>query len=155
MKSKANKSTDSILIIVILVLCIFIIYTSFSKMHTQSPTIIPAEKKVVVTNHILPPRRRINIQTRGELPAYKNIGYVSNKNNENEVLSLYGRPTYRGSQNWNYYTMHEGIRIPIEECDRSKGCREKYEGDKVNIDAMGDNYEIRLYKDDEPRYIPF
>ena len=132
MKSKVSKKDDNMVMFIIAILlgCIayFVMHNTFRK----------AKKNTILYKndlHIIhPPRKRINIPTRGELPAYKNIGYLYNvkSSSENEVLSLYGRPTYRGSNKWNYYTMHEGVRIPIENCDKSRGCEEKYQGDNAN-----------------------
>ena len=51
--------------------------------------------------------------------------------------------------------MHEGVRIPIENCNKARGCREKYNGDQVNVEALNADFKIGLYKDDAPRYIPY
>ena len=51
--------------------------------------------------------------------------------------------------------MHDGVRIPIETCDQSRGCDEKYDGDIVNVEPLGGNYVVKVYDDDAPRYIPY
>ena len=47
----------------------------------------------------------INIRTRGEPSEYQNIGTLTNVSESNDVKPLYGRRTYRGSNEWNYYTL--------------------------------------------------
>ena len=51
----------------------------------------------------------INIRTRGEPSEYQNIGTLTNASMSNDVKPLYGRRTYRGSNEWNYYTLLNDI----------------------------------------------
>lgn len=111
------------------------------------------------------PRREINIPTRGVHPRYQQIGYLSSDEHgdiqRNNILPLYGRRTYNGSSNWNYYTKTEaGVKIPLSmdgrDCsDDIPGCRELYDGDAVNIPALDGEYSVKLYNVGAPRYIPF
>lgn len=152
---KKNNIQNHTIFAMFIVLGFVIIYTMKNKRHDRfinKPTII--SNREIIT-YVPEPSRRINIPTRGDLPAYKNVGFIANNKADHEVLSLYGRPTYRGSQNWNYYTMHEGVRVPIENCERSRGCQEKMNGDSVNIDSLGSQYKINVYEHDAPRYIPY
>ena len=147
MKAKTNST---LLIIIIILGCTYFISKSIQE-RQQRKVIVYSEPKYI--HH----RRLINTPSRGELPPYKNIGYISN-NKENEdikVLSLYGRPTYNGSNKWNYYTMHEGVRIPIENCGKVRGCNEKYNGDNIKVNEFFSDFNVQLYKDDAPRYIPY
>src|SRR5210317_1679642 len=52
------------------------------------------------------PRRdtRINIPTRGAPPEYQQVGILTDENNPENIKPLYGRQTYRGSNQWNYFT---------------------------------------------------
>lgn len=157
-KGKSPKQSESIALgLAMVLLCGTVFYIVTQK---KNNVIIHHKQYVHPTPPPPPPPRafrRINVPSRGEPPAFKNVGYISNtnKNSDVEVLSLYGRPTYRGSDNWNYYTMHEGVRVPVENCDRTRGCREKYDGDKVNVGALNSDFQIGLYNDDAPRYIPY
>lgn len=146
MKAKPNST---ILIAIVILGCTYIISKAIQE--KQRKVIVYSEPKYI--HH----HRRINIPTRGELPPYKNIGYISNNKEDEDlrVLSLYGRPTYNGSNKWNYYTMHEGVRIPIENCGKVRGCNEKYNGDNVKVDELFSDFNVQLYKDDAPRYIPY
>ena len=162
MKRKINKSNSSQLLSMILLVGCFgmLLYIIQSNNDQDESKTIITKERVIEKSVPMPilPKRRINIHTRGEPPSYKNVGYISHDNeteNDINVLSLYGRPTYRGSNKWNYYTMHDGVRIPIETCDKSRGCDEKYDGDVVNVEPLGGNYVVKVYDDDAPRYIPY
>lgn len=161
MGKRVNKSDDNITMFIIAILLGMIVYFVMQN-HTHKPNTNVMFRNVYrdtnkVNHNIAIQPRRINIPTRGELPAFKNIGYLhnANQNSDNELLALYGRPTYRGSDKWNYYTMHEGVRVPVENCDKPRGCKEKYQGDGAVVDALGENFKVGLYKDDAPRYIPY
>lgn len=161
MKKKINKSSSQLISVFLLLGCFgMLLYIIQSRNGQDESKTIITKERVIEKSVPIPvlPKRRINIHTRGEPPSYKNVGYISHDNqseNEIEVLSLYGRPTYRGSNKWNYYTMHDGVRIPIETCDKSRGCDEKYDGDVVNIEPLGGDYAVKVYDDDAPRYIPY
>ena len=47
---------------------------------------------------------RINVPTRGEPPSYQQVGILTNTDDGENVKPLYGRQTYRGSNQWNYFT---------------------------------------------------
>ena len=151
---KKSNQKDNTFSIIIIILLICILYRLFNKNEKQTKQIV-----VLPSQHTpLFPKRRINIPTRGEPPSYKSIGFLVNKNkntHDDNILSLYGRPTYRGSSNWNYYTIYDGIRIPVGQCGNTKGCREKFNGETIRVNALHDDFTIRMYKDNGPRYIPY
>lgn len=111
------------------------------------------------------PRREINIPTRGAPPGYQQIGYLSSEQHGdiqiNNIVPLFGRRTYNGSNNWNYYTRTEaGVKIPLSmdgrDCsDDIPGCKELYDDDRVNIDILDGDYKVKLYNVGAPRYIPY
>lgn len=163
MKGGKKMKFDAMSFIVI-VLCAAMIYMILISKKVQlepesEPDII--YKETIIKQTEAPHYRRINIPSRGEMPAFKNIGYISNNNDQSgdkDVLPLYGRPIYRGSHKWNYYTMHEGVRIPLDGCDDTRGCDEKYDNNEtVTISPLtnGDTYTVGLYNDGIPRYIPY
>tara|TARA_Y100000389_G_scaffold100159_2_gene96927 strand:- start:2176 stop:2619 length:444 start_codon:yes stop_codon:yes gene_type:complete len=105
---------------------------------------------------------RINIQSR-KVPEFKKVGYLSQNDQElNEdipyILPVYGRPTYRGSHKWNYYTLYNEVRIPIhyknQNCNTKKGCDEIFDNEIVYIDAFQSNYTLQKY-DTSIQYIPY
>jgi hypothetical protein len=81
--------------------------------------------------------------------------YESNyrKNNENNILRLFGRQTYPGSNIWEYYlTVYSGLdAIKIPFYPRRK---ELYTDDRVFVPELNSEYRVRLYNYDAPRYYP-
>lgn len=109
-----------------------------------------------VPRHGLPPihlRPHFNISTRGPIDNYNQIGYLTNKNSkDNEIIRLFGREIYPGSNKWEYYTSlnsgNDSIKIPI---DIKKN--ELYTDDTINI--LNNNYKVNIYKNEELRYNPY
>jgi hypothetical protein len=108
------------------------------------------------------PRRamEINIPTRGEPPQYQQVGYLKDDTDSENIKPLYGRQTYRGSNQWNYFTSmdsHLATKIPIEinnrDCTDERGCKELYKDDSVNLN--GKTYQSNIYNTRVPRYIPY
>jgi hypothetical protein len=106
-------------------------------------------------------RMRINVPTRGEPPPYQQVGILTDTDNPENIKPLYGRQTYRGSNQWNYFTSldsHLATKIPIEiddnDCTDERGCKEIYKNDILTIN--GDNeYKANIYQTHAPRYIPY
>ena len=108
------------------------------------------------------PRRAmaINVPTRGEPPPYQQVGYLSGSEDPENIKPLYGRQTYRGSNQWNYFTSldsHLATKIPVTlgttDCTDERGCKELYKNDAVNIN--GTDYNANIYGTIAPRYIPY
>ena len=102
---------------------------------------------------------RINVPTRGEPPSYQQVGILTNTDDGENVKPLYGRQTYRGSNQWNYFTSldsHLATKIPISiddnDCTDERGCKELNKNDTINVNTK--DYNIDLYKFNTPRYIP-
>jgi len=117
-------------------------------------------------------RMPINIETRPSGGDYQQIGMLHKETNINtdlespgsntdsHILALYGKPIYKGSSNWLYYTTSSSnIKIPIKinnkDCTDDNGCKEIYDGDIINIDELNGNFKVKIYKFDKPRYIPY
>lgn len=110
------------------------------------------------------PRRamRINVPTRGEPPDYQQVGILTDSNDPENIKPLYGRQTYRGSNQWNYFTSldsHLATKIPIytgdKDCTDERGCQEINKNDILNIGDPGKEYKANIYKTHAPRYIPY
>ena len=134
-----------------------------------------------VINPLLPPERSynntygipINIPSRGPFQSYQQIGtlYKENienpgvmpgNNNESNILPLFGRPTYPGSNRWNYYTSSDkfqSVKLPISmdgrKCTDDLGCNELRDGDMVVIPSYNGRFKVEIYDFDKPRYIPY
>ena len=155
--------------------------------YTQNPNVISygryeAEKNIErIVNPILPPERSyvntygvpINIPSRGPQQSYQQVGilYKENienpdklpgNNNESNILPLFGRPTYAGSNRWNYYTSSDKfqtVKLPISidgrKCTDDLGCNELMNGDMISIPSYNCRFKVEIYGFDSPQYIPY
>ncbi len=114
----------------------------------------------------------INIETRGSGGDFQQVGILSKQvidedtkvpgnNTDTNVLPLYGKPTYRGSSRWLYYTETDKfnpIKIPIsvnnKDCTDDQGCDELFDGSEVVIPSYNGKFTVKIYKFNKPRYIP-
>lgn len=103
----------------------------------------------------------INIETRGTAPEMQQVGTLRSKSNDT-ILALYGRPTFRGSSKWVYYTATDkfhSIKLPVEknkrDCTSEHGCDELYEDDEVRVKGYDSVFQTSVYQLDAPRYIPY
>ena len=115
----------------------------------------------------------INIETRESGGDFQQIGILSKKTITNEgdtpgnntdtvILPLYGKPLYRGARNWLYYTETNkvnSVKIPLvinnRDCTDDRGCDELNDGDSITITSLNGDFDVKLYKFNKPRYIPF
>ena len=136
----------------------------------------------LINNSLYPPLSRnpyiekgipINIETRESGGDFQQLGILSKtdisdetqkpgNNNESMVLPLYGKPLYRGSSKWFYYTetdRNRPIKIPISvnnnDCMDDRGCDEIYDGGVVSIPSLNGDFNVKIYKFNKPRYIPY
>lgn len=101
----------------------------------------------------------IDIPTRGYPDNYILMGILrkssklNNKNDQNDILKLFGRQEYPRSCRYEYYTLINSgldqIKIPI-----NKSKKELYNDDKVYIEELNETYKVKLYKYDAPKYYP-
>lgn len=118
-----------------------------------------------VPRHEIPPiamKYAMDIPTRGYPDNYNQYGVLirehdhDNKdtNNQNQIIRLFGRQTYPGSDRYEYYTMitsgNDLIKIPIHNRRRN----ELYDDDTIYIRELNGKYRVQLYKYDAPRYYP-
>ena len=101
----------------------------------------------------------IAIPTRGQATEYQQVGVLY----ENDtVIPLYGRPTYSGSDYWNYFTktpnyhdMPLGLEIQNRDCVADAGCKEISSGDAITVTELGGrSFTAKLYNKQGPRYLP-
>ena len=96
-------------------------------------------------------RMPINVSTRGDVHNYQQIGILST---DGEILPLYGKPTYQGSNHWNYYTeTSNNVKIPINMDER--GQKEINNEEEIAISATNKTYKTTIYSLDAPKYIPY
>ena len=134
-----------------------------------------------IVNPLLPPERSyqntygvpINIPSRGPNVSYQQVGILYKENIENpdkmpgnntdsNILPLFGRPTYNGSNKWNYYTSSDkfqNFKLPIKidgrKCDDDLGCNELRDGDMISIPSYNGRFKVEIYNYDKPSYIPY
>ena len=112
----------------------------------------------------------INVPTRGPTPAVQQVGILTTADaaaaaqaDRPSPLALFGRPTFRGSSKWTYFTATDkfhAIKLPVHcgrrDCTDDLGCDELYDGDEVDVPAYpGATYKATIYALDAPRYIPY
>jgi len=134
-----------------------------------------------IVNPLLPPERSyqntygvpINIPSRGPNLSYQQVGIlykenienpdkIPGNNNDSNILPLFGRPTFNGSNKWNYYTSSDkfqNFKLPIKidgrKCDDDLGCNELRDGDMISIPSYNGRFKVEIYNYDKPSYIPF
>ena len=141
-----------------------------------------------ITDPLYPPLKRnynmpappikkmpINIETRGSGSDYQQVGILHKTehtqgnielpgtSDDNIILGLYGKPLYKGSNNWLYYVISDKInamKIPISRNGRScsdehTGCPELHDNDTIVIPQYNGTFQVQMYKFDAPRYIPY
>lgn len=165
------KKKDNFFMILIGLGVLYLIYQESRKNDIIQVNNIIKDKKEV--SNIDEPRRfydskfisrkqmEINVPTRGEPPDYQQLGILTGEGNEN-IKPLYGRQTYRGSNQWNYFTSldsHLATKIPVyidgSDCTDERGCKEINKGDSINMGDTDNVYKASIYGTIAPRYIPY
>jgi len=161
-----KKKNDNTLLFLIGIGILFLIYKDSQKDVIQVNNIIKDKKEVDEPRRFYDSRfisrkdMEINVPTRGEPPEYQQVGILTGEGTEN-IKPLYGRQTYRGSNQWNYFTSldsHLATKIPIfmdgEDCTDERGCKELNKGDTINMGDTENEYRASIYGTIAPRYIP-
>ena len=130
----------------------------------EPPGVVYEPDRYMPRRYVNPPVRGvpINIRTRGSPTEYQQMGILTNTSNPDDVRPLYGRQTYRGSNQWNYYSSLDSnlsTKIPIfkatNKCTDERGCQEINDGDNVTIgNISATQYTFTKYSNDSFRYIP-
>lgn len=153
------------------------VIVDMDKQRFENPLLPPLSRNMYTQKHGLEEVSKrglpINIKTRGDGGDYQQVGIlykddISNNekapgnNTDSNILPLFGKPTYDGSSQWNYYTASDKnhqIKIPLQlessDCTDERGCKEIYNGDSIQIPAYNGNFTAKIYKLNSPRYIPY
>jgi|LauGreDrversion4_2_1035121.scaffolds.fasta_scaffold842746_2 hypothetical protein len=107
---------------------------------------------------------RVNVNTRGDPEDFEQLGLLyattgsQAATQANNVLPVYGRQTYKRAHKWNYYTVVDGIIIPLEidnaDCMKQLGCNELYDKDRLNIPQLNNVYKYQHTEEPPIKYIP-
>ena len=179
MAKKSSRIFEIILLFIIFILVIIILYyanllSRFSQKiiinniqkQEQEPSRIHEDRYnpfQYPAKHYFSSASRINIPTRGYIPQAQQLGVMTNKTHD-KIIPLYGNPVYPGSNQWKYYTSTDNynpLKIKVEkdkkDCTEMYGCKELTDGDNVKVPIYGENddFQISLYSNDSPMYIPF
>tara|TARA_Y100000817_G_C16862364_1_gene546418 strand:- start:318 stop:821 length:504 start_codon:yes stop_codon:yes gene_type:complete len=165
------KKTNNTLIYIIGFGILYLLYKESKKRNVINVTNIIPDKREV--SELDEPRRfydskfisrkqmAINVPTRGEPPEYQQVGIIKGEGDEN-IKPLYGRQTYRGSNQWNYFTSldsHLATKIPVylgdSDCTDERGCKELNKDDTLSMGEQGPEYTASIYGTVAPRYIPY
>ena len=163
------KKNENIFLILIFIGILYLIYKDSQKKQKEIIQINIDDKLEKINE----PRRHydsrfisrdglaINVPTRGEPPEYQQVGILKGEGDEN-IKPLYGRQTYRGSNQWNYFTSldsHLATKIPVyqngTDCTDERGCKEINKDENVKMGDNGSEYKASIYGTIAPRYIPY
>jgi hypothetical protein len=115
----------------------------------------------------------INVETRESGGDYQQVGMLykdtiidedkaPGNNTDSNILPLFGKPVYKGSQQWNYYTAtdkYNQIKIPLSinntNCTDDRGCKEIMDTEQIAVPGYNGNFKVQIYKFDSPKYIPY
>lgn len=127
--------------------------SSKQESHTIEPKV--EEPKIVV-------QPEIKQEEKKEEEEHKEGFMNFFRDNNKKILPLYGEETYRGSNQWRYYTSTDGyhsLKLPVyyrnRSCQDEYGCGEIYDGDMVRVEGYNSPFKASIYKLGIARYIPF
>ena len=104
----------------------------------------------------------INMRTSHYDMDYKQVGVLTRERGKETILPIFGRPLHSNRNKWQYYTMTDKnnmIRLPISRngrsCTNEYGCDELFNGENVYVEGYKDSFNVTIYENDTPRYIPY
>ena len=84
------------------------------------------------------PPERENPYLFGREYSYQQVGILKGLSG---MLPLFGRPSLNSSSKWEYYTMNDGLKLPItiggKTCNSDTGCNEMLSGNGDAVDVLG------------------
>lgn len=84
------------------------------------------------------PPERENPYLFGRDYNYQQVGILKGLSG---MLPLFGRPSLNSSSKWEYYTMNDGLKLPItiggKPCNSDTGCNEMLSGNGDEVDVLG------------------
>lgn len=112
-----------------------------------------------------------NIDVRGAIPinrqtshydlSYKQVGILTRQSGKETILPIFGRPLHTNRNKWQYYTMTDKnnmIRLPLSKngksCTNEYGCDELFNSDNVYVEGYKDAFNVTIYENHTPRYLP-
>jgi len=104
----------------------------------------------------------INVKTQGFDTSFRQVGLLTRNNGGETILPLMGRPLQTNRDKHQFYTMNDKnnmIKLPLSKngksCTNEYGCNDLYNGDTVFVEGYKDTFNVTMYENSGPRYIPF
>lgn len=151
--------------------------SSFPSFFTNPNYIFSSDPRSIFLNPYTPPLKEnrffpsdsgdvrgvpINIRTSHYDMEYRQVGILTSTSGKDKILALFGRPLHSNRNKWQYYTMtdkNNAIKLPISNggrsCTSDMGCNELFNGDNVYVQGYNDTFDVTIYENNEPRYIPY
>jgi hypothetical protein len=148
----AKKSDYTILIVIGIFLLIVVAFTSkgTSVIVRENPIKFSSVRKHpfdVFADPYHPPERE-NPYLFGRDYSYQQVGLLQGSGS---MLPLFGRPSPNSSNRWEYYTMRDGLKLPVsmggKTCNSDTGCPEMLSGghgEHVDVFGFG-NMKSHIY----------
>lgn len=138
----AKKDTTTLLLVALLVVVVAIVFLGkgTTVLVQDSPIKFDSVRKHpfdVFSDPYSPPERE-NPYLFGRDYSYQQVGIL---NGLGSMLPLFGRPSLNSSSKWEYYTMKDGLKLPIsmggKACNSDTGCGEMLSGNGDAVDVLG------------------
>lgn len=104
----------------------------------------------------------INVKTQGFDAQFRQVGLLTRNKGGETMLPLMGRPLQTNRDKHQFYTMndkHNMIKLPLSKngksCTSEYGCDDLYNGDTVFVEGYKDTFNVTMYENNGPRYLPF
>ena len=129
----------------------------------NNPHVMPQrERNPFPTNMTDPRGLPINVKTQGMDAPFRQVGILTRSNGGETILPLMGRPLQTNRDKHQFYTMNDKnnmIKLPVSKngksCTGEYGCNDLYNGDTVYVEGYKDTFNVTMYENSGPRYIPF
>ena len=113
----------------------------------------------VLNDPYAPPTRTINVETRGTMMQYSQIGILTK---DSLILPLMGRQYMSGRDKWQYYTISNtgnlNTKLPVsvkgKSCTSEYGCDQIMNGDQVYVEGYNNTFNATVYENNMFSYIP-
>lgn len=137
-----KKDTTNLILLALLVAVVAIVFLGkgTSVVIQDNPVKFDSVRKHpfdVFSDPYKPPERE-NPYLFGRDYNYQQVGIL---NGLGSMLPLFGRPSPNSSNRWEYYTMKDGLKLPIsmggKACNSDTGCGEMLSGNGDAVDVLG------------------
>lgn len=141
MAKRDNTALILIGLVVVVILITFMSRSGSSNIIIQdNPVKFSSTRKHpfdVFSDPYAPPERE-NPYLFGRDYSYQQVGLLDKMGS---MIPLFGRPSPNSSNRWEYYTMKDGLKLPVsmggKTCNSDTGCPEMLSGNGDAVDVLG------------------